>query len=281
MTTLGEAFDVAERYWHKLSSGGARRDGRTMAERAKLAVGRSGWPWTRPIESLTVKDATEFLTALQAAELSPASVSAYYGAVRRMLALSGKSTEGWPLPRKPPRQIKQQFSPEEVERIVSLLLDRGFPETAHLIRVLQSLGVRVRREALREKAIKVRPQDGAIVVSGKGGHVRELPPLPTDDPSHAILSEPHLLFKMQTTPYHTHRARLISACKALKIPLATFHSFRHTYATETLEASGGNLRLVQELLGHSSPSTTAGYTSVSMKAKQQALAQRRSHPTPQ
>ncbi|GAA4399595.1 hypothetical protein GCM10023147_37170 [Tsukamurella soli] len=41
----------------------------------------------------------------------------------------------------------------------------------------------------------------------------------------------------------------------------TLHSLRHFAGTEALEATD-NLRLVQEFLGHTSPSTTAIYTSV-------------------
>ncbi|MFC1497946.1 tyrosine-type recombinase/integrase [Verrucomicrobiota bacterium] len=40
------------------------------------------------------------------------------------------------------------------------------------------------------------------------------------------------------------------------------HSIRHTYATFLLEASNGNLRMVQNQLGHSSIQTTEVYTHV-------------------
>jgi integrase/recombinase XerC len=39
----------------------------------------------------------------------------------------------------------------------------------------------------------------------------------------------------------------------------TLHQLRHRFATGLYQASGGDLRLVQEVLGHSTPATTAGY----------------------
>ena len=110
-------------------------------------------------------------------------------------------------------------------------------------------------------------------VFGKGGKERLVPILPVVREAVARYVDlcPHVLepegplFRGARggalNPRQLQKA-VEAARQQLGLPAtATPHAMRHSFATHLLSA-GGDLRTIQELLGHSSLSTTQNYTSV-------------------
>jgi len=88
-------------------------------------------------------------------------------------------------------------------------------------------------------------------VTGKGGVTRSAP-MPSWAADELVRWLP---VDLSTTTIRHRLTRLIAAAGGTGGP----HRLRHWYATSLLAASGGNLLLVQQALGHASPQTTAIY----------------------
>jgi integrase/recombinase XerC len=124
-------------------------------------------------------------------------------------------------------------------------------------------------------------------VHGKGGKQRLVPMLPAARDAieryaalcpHALPNAEPLFRAVRGGPLSPRDAQATMARlrARLGLPLsATPHALRHAFATHLL-ANGGDLRAIQDLLGHESLSTTQGYASVEAKKIMQSY--RRAHP---
>ena len=140
-----------------------------------------------------------------------------------------------------------------------------------VLTLLWGCGLRI-SEALGLKGADA-PLPDVLRIKGKGGKERVVPVLPAArDAVDAYLRacpHPHApdapLFRAIRGGALGPRAIaqvMASARMQLGLPAtATPHAMRHSFATHLLDA-GGDLRAIQELLGHASLSTTQAYTAV-------------------
>jgi integrase/recombinase XerC len=117
---------------------------------------------------------------------------------------------------------------------------------------------------------------GVLIITGKGGKQRMVPILPITKQKideylaimpHKINGNDPIFLGLRGKKYQPASfEKLIQNIREyLSLPSTiTPHSFRHSFATHLLE-NGGDLRTIQELLGHSSLSTTQRYTKVDKK----------------
>jgi len=131
------------------------------------------------------------------------------------------------------------------------------------------------------------PLGEAIVITGKGNKQRVVPILPqARDAIDAYLRQCPFGAVPEDPLFHGARGKrlnprivqglMMNLRRGLGLPeSATPHALRHAFATHLL-AAGGDLRAIQELLGHASLSTTQRYTSVDESHLMQVYA--RAHP---
>lgn len=153
-----------------------------------------------------------------------------------------------------------------MEAVMKMVEYARKPDHKTMILLCGRLGLRC------SEARTVRPCDFAyesdgtfLTVYGKGEKTRIVP---VPDDVFAMLG-PTILRTESTSPLVTisdrssRRAITRIGTRALQAHVAS-HDLRMTTGTAFYEATGGDIRATQELLGHASMDTTQGYTGVSM-----------------
>jgi integrase/recombinase XerC len=144
-----------------------------------------------------------------------------------------------------------------------------------LLTLLYGAGLRI-SEALSLKRGDV-PLAQTLTILGKGRKERAVPVLPVlQDAVQAYAARIPFTGAPSAPLFLSRRGNAMSAREAqalmqrlrgrLGLPeKATPHALRHSFATHLLQG-GGDLRSIQELLGHASLSTTQTYTAMDMRA---------------
>lgn len=236
------------------------------------------------LNEITSKDVSAFVQLLNSLGLSPKSISRNLSAIRTFHKylmnedmLENDPAENIDMP-KMPKTLPSVLEIAEVEKILEqpdTLEHLGIRDRA-MLELIYACGLRI-SELLSLKQNDIRTDAGFLRVFGKGSKERMVPV--GDVAMNWILVyqekvRPHLLGKQSSDDalFLNSRGKKMSRMGFWKIVKrytdmagvkkeVTPHTFRHSFATHLLEG-GADLRVVQELLGHSDISTTQIYTHI-------------------
>ncbi len=237
------------------------------------------------LASASVGDVNRFLSSLEIAGSRPATVARKLSSVRRFFAYlkeQGKGGAEFPTSLRSPKLVSYRPGSISVEKIESMLaaidvsLPLGMRDLA-LVETLYGAGLRV-SEAVSLAASSYMPEAGFMVVRGKGNKERLTPIgsrmrqsleryLETGRPALVKGKKSENLCDKLFVNNRGGALSRISVFRIVRRYAASAglgddvspHSLRHSFATHLLDG-GADLRVVQELLGHSDISTTQIYT---------------------
>lgn len=237
--------------------------------------------------ALEAADVRSFMAARRAEDVAGRSLMRALAGLRsfaRFLEREGKGRVGALAAIRAPKVAKSLPKPLQMtaaKRIVDADLRAGedrepwiLARDAAVLALLYGSGLRISEAlGLKRRDVPAPGEGDVLVVTGKGNKTRMVPVLQnvlqlitdyvTVCPYHLAPEQP-IFVGAKGGPLSPRIIQLAMASLrgALGLPdSATPHALRHSFATHLL-ARGGDLRAIQELLGHASLSTTQIYTGV-------------------
>ena len=201
------------------------------------------------------------------------SIRAFYKYLLSKGEVTKNPAEGITTP-KTEKRLPKTLDVDQTSRLVEIKGDKALTlRDRAILELMYSSGLRL-AECVSLDIYSVDIRDGLVTVTGKGNKTRKVPVgnYALEAVSAWLKVRPQLAALDETALFVSTRGRRISARSvqqrmrhwALKQGLDTNvhpHMLRHSFATHLLESSG-DLRAVQELLGHADISTTQVYTSL-------------------
>ncbi|MDP8911149.1 MAG: tyrosine-type recombinase/integrase [Actinomycetota bacterium] len=234
-----------------------------------------GWLARRgmTVEHVNVRELSEYAADLGAARsgrrprrLAPTTLARKLAAVRAFLrfALGPARVPGASLAPRRPRRLPDAPARGEIEAVLDDLEGDGplALRNRALVELVYSAGLRS-REAVDLDLADVDFEQERVHVRGKGGKDRVVPL--GEEAAHWVGrylrdARPELVRGAVDALFLSTRGRRLDT-STLRRLVAHPHRLRHAFATHLLEG-GADLRAIQELLGHSSLSTTQVYSHV-------------------
>jgi len=200
------------------------------------------------------------------------SFHAWLAEARGLIAPAVTATRG---PRVKPR-LPRPVAPDAAKALIATVEAQSLKpwvaaRDAAVVTLLYGCGLRISEAlSLRQGAA---PLGDMLRVRGKGGRERLVPVLPVAaqavEAYRALMPFPPdpaapLFRGVRGGALNQRQIQQVMADARMQLglpPTATPHALRHSFATHLLEA-GGDLRTIQELLGHATLATTQVYTGV-------------------
>ena len=221
------------------------------------------------VADVDVRVLTDYVAELGRArprKLAPATIARKVAAIRSFLRFTLGPTrvpDGSFAPKRP-RRLPDTPKPEEIDAALDELDGEGALALRNraLVEVVYSAGLRA-SEAVGLDLVDIDFDREQLHVRGKGGKER-LVPL-GEEAAHLLAlylhkARPGLVRGAQNAVFVSARGRRLDTSTLRRI-FAHPHRLRHAFATHLLEG-GADMRTIQELLGHSSLSTTQIYSHV-------------------
>ena len=246
-----------------------------------LSEYRGGRASLAALQKLAPAELRAFITQRRSEGLGPRGVQRALAALRSFYRFLDREKLASSAParavRSPklPHTLPRPLSERDARRAIAQAGEEDEPwlaaRNAALLTLLYGAGLRI-SEALSLKRGDV-PLGDCLTVLGKGTKERAVPVLAAVKdaidayaelcPFHREKNEP-LFLSRRGNPMSAREAQALMQQLRGALGLAksaTPHALRHSFATHLLQ-NGGDLRSVQELLGHASLSTTQKYTEV-------------------
>ncbi len=247
-----------------------------------LAQHHGGTEGMAALTSVGQADLRSWMAQARAEGLQPRSLARKLSAVKSFLAfvadLEGTDATAALSARGPKyrRKLPRPLAEDAARDIIDVVGDQAREDWVAardmaIVTLLYGSGLRI-SEALGLTGA-AHPLPETLRIIGKGGKERLVPTLPATAAAIARyaalcpfdLSRDGPLFRgARGGPLNPRLVQLVMEKARMQMGLpatATPHALRHSFATHLLSA-GGDLRAIQELLGHASLSTTQAYTAV-------------------